>query len=147
MLQLALAGSPLDEISTIDVDRSGPSYTADTLELLGQQVAPATLVFLMGEDSLRDLPTWHEPERILGAAELAVAGRPGVDANLDAITRAIPALRGRVHIAVTEEVPISSSEIRTRVRENRAIEGLVPPEVESYIREHSLYSDGAEGGR
>ena len=147
MLQLALAGSPLDEISTIDVDRSGPSYTADTLELLRQQVAPATLVFLMGEDSLRDLPTWHEPERILAAAELAVAGRPGVDVNLDAITRAIPALRGRVHIAVTEEVPISSSEIRTRVRENRAIEGLVPPEVESYIREHGLYSDGAEGGR
>ncbi len=146
MLKLALAGSPLDEISTIDIERSGPSYTADTLELLGQQVSPTTLVFLMGEDSLRDLPTWHDPERILRAAELAVAGRPGIDANLDDLTRAIPALTGRVHLALIDEVPVSSSEIRQRVRENRSIEGFVPAAVESYIRERGLYTSRSDPG-
>lgn len=140
MLEIALAGSPLDEISTIDLDRAGPSYTADTLELLRSQVSPATLVFLMGEDSLRDLPTWHDPERILRAAELAVAGRPGIDANLDVLTQAIPALNGRVHLALIDEVPVSSSDIRQRVRENQPITGLVPAAVESYIRERGLYT-------
>ncbi len=147
MLELALAGSPRDEISRIDIDRAGPSYTADTLELLREQVSPATLVFLMGEDSLRDLPTWHDPGRILGAAELAVAGRPGIDANLDVITRAIPALNGRVHLATIDEVPISASDIRQRVREKRSIAGLVPPEVESYIRERGLYTSDFDTGR
>ena len=85
MLELALADSPNDEISTVDLDRSGPSYTADTLELLSTAVAPGRLVFLMGEDSLRDLPAWHDPERILQLAELAVAARPGIDTDLDAI--------------------------------------------------------------
>ena len=144
MLELALAGSPSDQISTIDVDRSGPSYTADMLEMLRDQVFPSTLVFLMGEDSLRDLPTWHEPQRILRVAELAVAGRPGSDAHLDAITRAIPALSGRVHLASTEEVPVSSSDIRKRVGGNRSIHGLVPPDVEAYIREHGLYTRHAD---
>ena len=147
MLELALADSPLDEINTIDIDRAGPSYTADTLEHLREEVSPATLVFLMGEDSLRDLPTWHDPERILRAAELAVAGRPGIDVNLDALTQAIPALNGRVHLALTAEVPVSSSDIRQRVRENRCIQGLVPPRVESYIREHGLYASGSATNR
>ena len=146
MLELALAGSPRDEISTIDLDRAGPSYTADTLELLRKQVAPATLVFLMGEDSLRDLPTWHDPERILRTAELAGAGRPGIDANLDVLTQAIPALNGRVHLAFIDEVPVSSSDIRQRVRENRPIKGLVPAAVESYIRERGLYTSGSDPG-
>ena len=147
MLELALAGSPFDEISTIDIDRAGPSYTADTLALLRGQVFPSSLVFLMGEDSLRDLPTWHDPDRILRAAEIAVAGRPGINADLDALVRAIPALRGRVHLAVIDEVPVSSSEIRQRVRENRPIEGLVPPKVADYIREHGLYRSGSGDGR
>ena len=104
------------EISTIDIDRSGPSYTADTLEILAERFAPARLFFLMGEDSLRDLPTWHDPERLLRVAELAVAARPGVDADLESVARQVPAVQGRVHLVPTEEIAISSSEIRRRVR-------------------------------
>ena len=111
MLNLALAGSATDEISTIDIDRSGPSYTADTLEMLAERFAPASLFFLMGEDSLRDLPTWHDSERLLRAAELVVAARPGVDADLESVARQVPAVRGRVHLVPTQEMAISSSEI------------------------------------
>ena len=94
MLELALAGSATDQISTIDIERSGPSYTADTLEILAERFTPARLFFLMGEDSLRDLPTWHDPERLLQVAELAVAARPGVDADLESVARRVPAVQG-----------------------------------------------------
>jgi nicotinate-nucleotide adenylyltransferase len=139
MLELALAGSTDDEISTIDIDRAGPSYTADTLEILAERFGPARLFFLMGEDSLRDLPTWHDPERLLRVAELAVAARPGVDANLGSVARQVPAVQRRVHVVPTEEIAISSSEIRRRARENQSIQGLVPAPVEAYIRDHGLY--------
>ena len=140
MLDLALAGSAASEISTIDIDRSGPSYTADTLEILAERFRPARLFFLMGEDSLRDLPTWHEPDRLLRIAELAVAARPEVDADLESVARHVPAVQGRVHLVPTEEIAISSSEIRRRVRDHQSIAGLVPAAVEAYIRDHGLYT-------
>ena len=139
MLEQALAGSATDEIDTIDIDRTGPSYTADTLESLAERFRPAKLFFLMGEDSLRDLPTWHDPERLLRFAELAVAARPGVDADLESVARQVPAVQRRVHLVPTEDIAISSSEIRRRVRENQSIQGLVPAPVETYIRDHGLY--------
>jgi nicotinate-nucleotide adenylyltransferase len=143
MLDLALDGSAIDEISIIDIDRSGPSYTADTLEILAERFAPARLFFLMGEDSLRDLPTWHDPERLLHVAELAVAARPGVDADLESVARHVPAVQRRVHLVPTQEIAISSSDIRRRVRENDSIHGLVPVPVERYIRDHGLFSERA----
>lgn len=143
MLDLALAGSAVDQIDTIDLERSGPSYTADTLEILAERFAPARLFFLMGEDSLRDLPTWHDPERLLRAAELAVAARPGVDADLESVARQVPTVKGRVHLVPTAELAISSSEIRRRVRKNQSIHELVPAAVEMYIRDHGLYTQRA----
>jgi nicotinate-nucleotide adenylyltransferase len=94
----------------------------------------------MGEDSLRDFPTWHAPERIARAAELAVAARPGIDTDLDMIARAVPAAAGRVHLVPTQEIAISSSDIRRRVRSGESIRGLAPPAVERYIYEHRLYA-------
>jgi nicotinate-nucleotide adenylyltransferase len=143
MLDLALAGSAVDQIDTIDLERSGPSYTADTLELLAESFAPARLFFLMGEDSLRDLPSWHDPERLLRAAELAVAARPGVDADLAVVARQIPTVQGRVHVIPTKEIAISSSEIRRRVRKNLSIRGLVPAAFEADIRAPGLYTQQA----
>jgi nicotinate-nucleotide adenylyltransferase len=139
MLRLALAGSPPDVISLVDLERSGPSYTADTLEALSQVYGQASLFFLMGEDSLRDFPTWHDPNRILALAELAVAGRPGVEANLEQVTAELPALRRRVHLVPAEELAISSSDIRHRVRAGESIRGLVPTAVAGYIARHRLY--------
>src|SRR5206468_1049012 len=108
-------------ISTIELDRAGPSYTADTLELLRQRLSSACLYFLMGEDSLRDFPTWHDPERILGAANLAVAGRPGVETDLETLSRLLPALEGRAHLVPIDELAISSSDIRKRVAAGQSI--------------------------
>lgn len=142
MLRLALRDAPLDEISTIEIDRPGPSFTADTLGQLSQDLAPARLVFLMGEDSLRDLPTWRDPERILQAADVAVAGRPGVDIDLDALTLDLPALRGRAHVIPTPELAISSTEIRQLAAEGKPIDHLVPAAVAGYIAARGLYQEG-----
>lgn len=139
MLRLALADSPADTISTVEIDRAGPSYTADTLEQLQRELAPVSLVFLIGEDSLRDFPTWRDPDRILRAAELAVAGRPGIDVDVAGLIRELPALQDRLTIVPMEELPISSSEIRRRVAAGAPIGHLVPAAVADYIACKGLY--------
>jgi nicotinate-nucleotide adenylyltransferase len=139
MLRLALADAPEFEVSTVDLDRRGPSYTADTLDLLCDLLRPVVLIFLMGEDSLRDLPLWHEPNLIAARAELGVARRPGVKLDLEAVYTAVPAARGRVHLVEVPEIDISSRELRRRVALGLPIRFQVPRTVEDYIRRHGLY--------
>ena len=139
MLRLALAERPAFEVSAADMERDGPSYTADLLALLREELAPERFFFLMGNDSLRDLPTWHQPARIAELAELGVAARPGVLIDLEAIERAVPAVRGRVHLVPTPLIEIASRDIRRRVQQGEPITFQVPLAVERYIREHGLY--------
>lgn len=139
MLELAIAGNPAFELSRIDLERDGPSYTADLLARVGEERPTADLVFLMGEDSLRDFPGWHEPGRIAALAELGVATRPGVAMDLDAVGQRVPETRGRVHVVAVPAIGISSRDIRHRVASGRPITYLVPEAVERYIREHRLY--------
>lgn len=139
MLELAIAGDSAFEISTIDLERDGPSYTADLLTLLSDRLPNANLLFLMGEDSLRDLPTWRQPETILALAELGIATRPDIDLDLAAIYERLPAAQGRIHVVPTTLIDISSSGLRKRIREGRPIRYLVPAAVESYIMSNRLY--------
>ena len=139
MLDLALADDPTAEISTSDLERPGPSYTADLLAALQELMPDCRLVFLMGEDSLRDLPTWREPQRIVRLAELGVATRPGVVFDPEEVYRQVPDARGRVIVVETALLSISSSEIRRRVRQGAPIRYHVPVEVERYITERGLY--------
>lgn len=139
MLELAIAGDPAFEISTLDLERAGPSYTADLLRLLSAQFPDARLFFLMGEDSLRDLPNWHQPDAILALAELGIASRPEIDLDLADIYERLPSARGRVQIVPTTLIDISSSDLRQRVRDGRPIRYLVPAAVEAYIMSNNLY--------
>jgi len=141
MLRLALGGAAEFEINTVDLHRQGPSYTAETLRLLQEQLRPRGLVFLMGEDSLRDLPTWHRPDLIVRRAELAVARRPGVELDLPTVYSAVPEARGRVHLIDVPEVEISSRDLRRRVAVGKPIRYQVPREVEDYILVHGLYRE------
>jgi nicotinate-nucleotide adenylyltransferase len=146
MLHLALADAPEFEVSTVDLDRDGPSYTADTLGLLRNQLGPAELVFLMGEDSLRDLPTWHEPNLVATQAELGVARRPGVVVDTTAILSAAPAAKDRIRIVEVPEIDVSSRDLRRRVAHGLPIRFQVPRAVEVYIRRHGLYQPTATSG-
>ena len=139
MLELALADAPGFEISRVDIDRVGPSYTVDTLAILRQELDSAALVFLMGEDSLRDLPTWRDPNGIAKLAELGVARRPAVAYDLGEVLRAVPAARGRIHLVEVPEIGIAASDLRRRVASGHPISYQVPRTVESYIYEHGLF--------
>lgn len=139
MIELALADDPLAEISTVDLERPGPSYTVDLLAILRSKLPDGQLVFLMGEDSLRDLPTWHRPKEIAHLAEFGVATRPGVAFDPEAICAQLPAARGRISVVETVQLSISSSDIRRRVRAGAPIRHQVPRAVEDFIAERRLY--------
>ena len=142
MTRLAIADDPAFELCLYDVERGGLSYTADTLEALAGRHPGAELYFLMGEDSLRDLPTWRAPERILRAARLAVAGRPGVATDLADLERLLPGIGGRVAFVPTPEIGIAARDLRARVAAGRPIRYQVPPAVAAYIYAHGLYMSG-----
>lgn len=139
MLELALDGRSGFSIDSVDLDRPGPSYTKDTLARLHARLPHDQLVFLMGEDSLRDLRTWNDPERILALAEIGVGCRPDVEIDLEAIYASLPAARGRVTVVDVPLIGVSSSDIRRRVATGRPIAYQVPLAVERYICERGLY--------
>lgn len=140
MVQLAIAGNPGFEVSEIDLARPGPSYTVDTLALLQAALGPqAELFFIMGLDSLANLLTWHQPARILAQAQLAVAVRPGYEANLEALERALPGVAARTVFLHAPEIGISAHDLRRRIREGLPIRYQLPERVEAYIAEHNLY--------
>lgn len=139
MIALAIADHPEFAIDSVDLDRRGPSYTVDTLAILANREPAAQFVFLMGEDSLRDLPSWRDPRRIVELAEIGVATRPDVDVDLASVLRAVPKASGRITIVPIPMVGISSRDIRQRARERRPIAFHVPQRVEQYIQERGLY--------
>lgn len=142
MVCLALAGYPRFRLSTIEVDRPGPSYTAETLaELHHKWGEDAELYFLLGYDSLESVPGWYHPEEILAYSCLVVAPRPGYsDSCLGWIEDKLPGIVERLVWLKEPLLEVSSSMIRERVAKGLSIEGLVPPPVADYIAIHHLYA-------
>jgi nicotinate-nucleotide adenylyltransferase len=141
MVNAAIAADPRFVIDLIEFERSGPSYTIDTLRSFQERAPHDDIFFIMGEDSLRDFPTWDAPEGIVAIARIAVATRPGVSVDLESIFRTIPTARGRISIVATPEVAISSTAIRKRLRDGVPITYLVPTPVEQHIDQHRLYME------
>lgn len=139
MVKLAIRNNPNFRLSTVDVDRPELSYTAETLRILSCQFPESELYFIMGEDSLRDLPTWHEPNRIARQAMLAVALRPEVVVDIDDVLEAVPDARDRIVTVNMPLIEISSSDIRRRVAHSEPITYHVPDSVKDYIDASGLY--------
>jgi nicotinate-nucleotide adenylyltransferase len=140
MLELAIAGQWQFEISHVDLDRPGPCYTVDTLELLRAERGPRPrFFFIVGADSLVELATWYRPQRLIELCDLAVVLRPGTEINLSHLEQRLPGLSARIHWVQMPLLEISSSDLRARVRLGRPFSYLVPKDVEAYIREQNLY--------
>jgi nicotinate-nucleotide adenylyltransferase len=142
MVLAMLANSPTDELSRVDIDRPGPHYSAETVALLAQQFPAAELIFLMGGDSLRDLPTWHRPLDLLKYCSLGVLRRPGdsIDSTLLAeLEHTLPGITAKVSFVEAPPVNIASHDLRQRVRAGASPAGLIPAAVEAIIRERGLY--------
>lgn len=141
MTELAIEGNPLFRLSLADVNRRGPSYTVQLIPRLRKEIeSGAEIVFLIGMDSLRYLGSWKDPDRILKLCRLVAFSRPNYPpVDLDELEEAVPGARDRVVILRTPGVDISSTELRGRVSRHQPVRYLVPPSVESYIRQHELY--------
>ena len=145
MVRLAISDHAHFGVSRIDVDRLGPSYTVDTIRLLRDEWGmDAEIYFLIGADSLVDLPIWHQPERLLRLCQVVALRRPGYEVDLDELDQLLPGAASLVRMMDIPVLDISSTEIRQRVRQGQSIRGLVPPAVERYIGERGLYRDDRE---
>ena len=139
MVRRAIADNPFFELSTLEVERAGPSYTVDTLTMLGKQLGSrASLFFILGRDTLAELPLWKEPQKVVQLCRLVVPPRLG-SRDLKHLEKAIPGLLERVIQLDMPVIGISSSEIRQRIAQGLPIRYLVPPAVEKYITEHRMY--------
>lgn len=140
MVQLAIADNPAFELSMVEVQREGPSYTVDTLETLARANPGAQLHLILSAETFAELPTWHEPERLFEAARMAVVPREGYPAPDPAwLARAFPGREDRVEYLGGPRFELSSTALRARVAAGRSIRYLVPAAVEAYIADHDLY--------
>lgn len=155
MVRLAVADNEQFSVSDMEAVRGGRSYSVDTLRELRQQYADDELYFIVGGDSFQDISTWREYGTIFGLCNVIAVQRPG--ATFESLAKALP-------VAIAHEfcynepakmmshssgcgvfalhgvlLDISSSEIRALTQRGRSIRYLVPPAVEQYIKEHSLY--------
>jgi nicotinate-nucleotide adenylyltransferase len=150
MVELAIAGNPAFVMSRIELDRDGPSYTADTLAALADEAArqrvARELFFILSAEAVNGLPSWHEPDRVLALARLVVVPRPGWPLPAPAELEArFGAQAARFVPVATLPLAHSASDVRARAAAGRSIRYLVPPAVESYIRDHRLYRSANQG--
>jgi nicotinate-nucleotide adenylyltransferase len=140
MVKLALKDEPAFELSTIEIERSGPHYTLDTIQIFSQRYSKADLILLLGGDSLRDLPTWHRPADLTAAChQIGVMRRPGDLVDMVSLEKKIPGLKAKVKFVEAPLLEIASSQIRRRAARSLPFRYYVLPVVYKYIQEHHLY--------
>ena len=140
MTRLAAADDSRFSVSTLEVDRDGPSYTYETLELLADERGDTELVFVMGADAAVGLESWRRPERVVELARIAVASRSGVsEAEVAATMRSLGA-DGRATMLEMPQFGVSSSSVRERAAAGRPLRYLVPESVARFVEEKGVYS-------
>lgn len=133
MVEAAIADHPAFQVSLVEIERQGYSFTADTLKILKEEDPEGELFFIIGSDSARDLPNWREPQRILDQAALLVAPRPDCPETLPEM------LQSRASLLKLEPWDISSSVIRKRIQQGKEIQDMLPQAVWDIIRRERLY--------
>ncbi len=144
MTRLAIRGESLFEVSDCEMNRQGPSYTLETVREFQKRFGPVVpLYWLIGADTLSDLPNWYKISLLAEECTLVTAARPGFDRidwnPLQSVLSPAQIQRMQTHILDTPRIDISATEIRNRVVKGASIQYLVPPAVKTYIEEYSLY--------
>lgn len=141
MTRLAVASNPWFEVSTLEIDRPGPSYTIDTVRQVKEIYQPEQLYFITGADAVLEILSWKDVNNLLSLCKFIAATRPGYDlSNLQQKLKSLP--REFFENIIPFYVPslaISSTDIRERVRAGKPIKYLLPEAVERYIYDHLLY--------
>jgi nicotinate-nucleotide adenylyltransferase len=143
MVHRAIADNPHFKLCTLEVERPGPSYTVDTLTMLRKQLGgEARLFFILGRDTLAELPLWKEPGKLIQLCRLVVAPRLG-SKDWKHLETSLPEIPGKVIQLDMPVIGISSSGIRQRVSQGLSIRYWVPAEVKKYIAEQEIYLTSA----
>ena len=141
MIEFAIAGHSSFRLNTSELERPGPSFTVTTLEQFQSEEVSRELFLLIGADSLRDLPHWRNPSRILELATVVAVNRGDRPLPDRSALRAVvgSAADDRIRIATMPGIDLSATDIRRRVRDGQSIRYLVPRAVEMYISQHGLF--------
>lgn len=149
MLKQAIATNPHFTLSLVDTRRPGPSYTVETLRLLRQEWGQQTeLYFVLGGDSLKDLPTWYDASGIIAQAMIVALVRPGYPGAINSragLAAALPGIEQRLIVLEGPRMDIPATDLRQRVAGGRPIKYQTPEVVERYIFQHRLYRNKAAG--
>ncbi|EOW6670037.1 nicotinate-nucleotide adenylyltransferase [Cronobacter dublinensis] len=159
MVELAIAGHPLFRLDARELQRPTPSWTSETMAQLRQEAGPdAPLAFIIGQDSLLTLRTWHRYDDLLACCHLLVCRRPGypVEMKTEEDRRWLSArlaahadelhrqAAGKIYLADTPLYPISATDIRARLAQRQPCDDLLPPAVLDYIHRHALYGSSPD---
>ncbi len=140
LLTAAIEDNPFFELCRVDMDRPGPHYAVDTVQILKNQFPFAKFYYLIGGDSLHDLPTWYQPQRLIQLIEgLGVMRRPGDQVDLRDLEQKIPGLIAKICFIEAPLLEISARQIRQRIAEGRAYRYYVPTAVYRLIEESGVY--------
>ena len=141
MLAAAIGDNPLFQVSRVDIDRPAPYYAVDTVRLLAQAFAGKDLIYLMGGDSLHDLPTWHRPHQFVEACGgIGVMHRPDDHVDLENLERVLPGILQKLLFVEAPLLEISSSEIRSRISQGRPFRYYLLPAVYAIIQDRKIYN-------
>ncbi|MDX9776723.1 MAG: nicotinate-nucleotide adenylyltransferase [Petrimonas sp.] len=141
MIELTIEADPRFELSRIEIDRGGISYSFDTVNAVQKYFPEARLFFIIGSDSLLSLALWHNIDALSNMCEFVTVERPGVNYN-DFKTAGLPAklIESLSNHRVTGKLlDISSTDVRSKLADGESITGMVDPAVEQYIADHQLY--------
>ena len=141
MVNLAIKGKPYFELSAVEVERTGPTYTVDTLQDLHRELGPDVgFYFILGWDNLAEITTWREPANIVKLCKLVAFTRADTSVpDLMSLEDLVPDVSSSTILLDMPPIDVSSSDIRKRVAAGLPIRDLVPETVEEYIQRHHLY--------
>ncbi len=140
MVEMAIEDDGAFSLSHVDIDRPGPHYAVDTIKILKQQYPDQALIYLMGGDSLQDLPQWYHVQDFLAHLDgIGVMRRPGDDIDLSELFEQLPQLNEKLNFVTAPLLEISAQQVRRRAGENRAYRYYVLPKIYEYIRKNQIY--------
>lgn len=142
MIEAIVARDPAFALSEVDIRRPAPHFAVDTVNLLREEFPGSRLMYLMGGDSLSNLPTWHASQRFVAAVDqIGVMLRPGREPDMDVLEAALPGLKAKVQFMRAPLLEISSTEIRHRIGSGKPFRYYLPYPVYTIIRESALYRE------
>ena len=144
MVVLATASNPHFEVSRMELEREGLSYSLDTIRSFGRQYPEHEVFFITGADAILEILTWYRHHEVVQSCRFLAVTRPGYDlTRLNTLLP--PEYLPRISVITAPGVHLSSTEVRDRTREGAPIRYLVPEPVEAYLSKHGLYRDEGSG--